>query len=106
MKAYIKIVLLFLISFCYVNTVFEFSEIEEKSNFENENHIYIQKFENDSFSYNIAQNVTDCNINWDETILFHLDGFLSVSNECVSFYKNSFFPKRDKLFILYSSYLI
>ena len=32
-----------LISCCYLNTVFEFSDIERKSNFENEAHNYIQQ---------------------------------------------------------------
>ena len=106
MKGYIKTVLLILISCCYINTVFEFSDIEEKSNFESESHIYIQKFENDSFSNNITQNVTDCDVNWNTTVSFHLNGISSVSDRYISFYKISFFQKRDNLFILYSSYLI
>ena len=32
-----------LILCCYLNTIFEFSDIEEKSNFENETHSYIQQ---------------------------------------------------------------
>ncbi len=36
-----KIFFFSLISCCYLNTVFEFSDIEEKQNFQNETHIYI-----------------------------------------------------------------
>ncbi|RVT75399.1 hypothetical protein EOD40_11610 [Flavobacterium sufflavum] len=106
MKGYTKIVLLILISCCYVNTVFEFSDTEEKANFENESRIYIQQFDNQIFTDGITQSIPHGDINWDTAIPFHLNGILSVSTKCVSFYKNSFFPKRDKLFILYSSYLI
>ncbi|MFV5695490.1 hypothetical protein ACM55G_08650 [Flavobacterium sp. LB3P122] len=104
MKGYIKIVLLILISCCYINTVFEFSDSEEKANFENESHAYIQQFSNQIFANSVTQSIPHCDIS-DTPIQFHLNGILPVS-KCNSFYKSFFFPKRDKLFILYSSFLI
>lgn len=105
MKGYIKIVLLILISCCYVNTVFEFSDTEEKANFENESHTYVQQFNNQTFANSVTQSIPHCDINCDTPIQLHLSGIL-LASKCISFYKNSFFPKRDKLFILYSSFLI
>ena len=105
MKGYIKIVLLILISCCYVNTVFEFSDTEEKANFENESHAYIQQFSNQTFANNVTQSIPHCDINCDTPIQFHLSA-ITPASKCNSFYKISFFPKRDKLFILYSSFLI
>lgn len=43
MKSYFKIILIALISCCYINTVFEFSDKEREANFENETHSYIQQ---------------------------------------------------------------
>lgn len=43
MKSYFKIIIFTLISCCYLNTVFEFSDNERKENFENEAHNYIQQ---------------------------------------------------------------
>jgi len=43
MKSYFKIIIFTLISCCYLNTVFEFSDNERKVNFENEAHSYIQQ---------------------------------------------------------------
>ena len=105
MKKYIKIVLLILISCCYVNTVFEFSDTEEKANFENESHTYIQKFDNESFSNSITQSIPHCDINFNTPIQFHLSA-ITPASKCNSFYKSTFFAKRDKLFIVYSSFLI
>ena len=62
MKGYIKIFLLILISCCYVNTVFEFSDTEEKANFENESHAYIQQFNNLIFAKSVTQNIPHCDI--------------------------------------------
>ncbi len=42
MKSVFKIILLVIISCCYFNSVFEFSDIEKKANFENESHAYVQ----------------------------------------------------------------
>ena len=47
MKSVIKIFLLTLLSCCYINTVFEFSDTEKKANFENESHCYIHQDNND-----------------------------------------------------------
>lgn len=106
MKGYIKIFFLILISCCYVNTVFEFSDTEKKANFESESHTYIQQFDNQIFANSVTQSIPHFDINCNTSIQFHLSVVLSVSTKCISFYKNSFFRKRDKLFILYSSYLI
>ncbi|PWA10499.1 hypothetical protein DB891_04520 [Flavobacterium laiguense] len=105
MKGYIKIVLVILISCCYVNTVFEFSDTEEKVNFENESHAYIQQFSNQTFANIVTQSIPHCDINCDTLIQLHLSAILPAS-KCISSYKNSSFPKPDKLFILYSSFLI
>ena len=43
MKKGLKIFLLIILSCCYFNTVFEFSDTEKKVNFENEAHTYINK---------------------------------------------------------------
>ena len=43
MKKGLKIFLLIILSCCYFNTVFEFSDTEKKANFENEAHSYINK---------------------------------------------------------------
>ena len=43
MKKGVKIFLLIILSCCYLNTVFEFSDTEKKINFENETHSYINK---------------------------------------------------------------
>lgn len=43
MKKGLKILLLIILSCCYINTVFEFSDTEKKANFENEAHTYINK---------------------------------------------------------------
>ena len=40
MNLYFKIIIFSLISCCYINTVFEFSDNEEKLNFEKESHCY------------------------------------------------------------------
>jgi hypothetical protein len=105
MKAYIKIVLLTLISCCYVNTVFEFSDIEEKANFENESHTYIQQFSNHSFVNNVTQSIPLRNVTCGTPLQFHLNRILPRF-KCISFYKKYFSKKWDKLFIMYSSYLI
>lgn len=105
MKGYIKIFLLILISCCYVNTVFEFSDTEEKANFENESHAYIQQFSNITLVNSVTQSIPHCDINCDTPIQCHLSVILPAS-KCNSFYKSSFFSKPDRLFILYSSYLI
>ena len=46
MKSVIKILLFILLSSCYINTIFEFSD-NEKANFENESHCYIHIDNND-----------------------------------------------------------
>ena len=43
MKKRLKILLLIILSCCYFNTIFEFSDTEKKANFENEAHTYTNK---------------------------------------------------------------
>ena len=55
MKKQFKILLLILVSFCYGNTVFEFSDTEKKANFENESHVYVQQHHNHDFGNDVTQ---------------------------------------------------
>lgn len=105
MKGYFKLLILILISCCYINTVFEFSDTEKQANFENESHLYIQQCNNLTFTNSLTQSIPHCDINCDTPIQCHLSAVLPAF-KCNSLYKSSFFSKPDRLFILYSSYLI
>ena len=105
MKGYIKILFLLVISCCYVNTVFEFSDTEKKTHFENESHAYIQYFNEQIVVNTVSQSIPNWDIDFDMPIQFHLSRIL-LGSTCNFFNKCTLFPKRDKLFIRYSSFLI
>ena len=104
MKSVFKIVLLTLISCCYLNTVFEFSDTEKKANFENETHIYIQQ---DNHNLNVtytktAKQLDNDIINWHSVITFPF-----ASNDAFSFAETkNFSPSPERRYILYASLLI
>lgn len=104
MKFYFKIILIALISCCYVNTVFEFSDNEEKVNFEKESHCYIQ------------QDTQTLNSTYSKIVL-QLDNVIENRQTktvnpvivCVndSNYKTDYFlPSPERRYILYSSLII
>jgi hypothetical protein len=78
-KGYIKILLLILISCCYINTVFEFSDTKKKANFENEIHAYVQQCINLIFENSITQSIPNSDINCDTAIQFHLSAILHAT---------------------------
>ena len=96
MKRYIKIVLLILISCCYFNTVFEFSDTKKQGNFENKSHAHLQQSINKFFANSVTQSIPHYDIIVDMQIRFHLSAILLSSKY------NSFFPRRDKFSILLS----
>ena len=105
MKKHFKIFLLALISFCYGMTVFEFSDIEKKSNFENESHIYVQQHHDYSFEQADIQTVPHFAVTSIYPIRFCFDSALIQSKDYVS-YRKAFIQPPDRLFLRYSSFLI
>ena len=104
MKSIFKIILLTLISCCYLNTVFEFSDAEKKANFENETHSYIQQ-DNQNLNITYTKTVKQLDnafISWQTEITFpHTD------NDAFSFAETkNFFPPPERRYILYASLLI
>ena len=93
-----------LISCCYLNTVFEFSDIEKKSNFENEAHNYIQQDThtlNTTFSKIVLQ--------LDKVIVNKQTETVNPITVCVSYsnYKIKYLlPPPERRYILYSSLII
>ena len=104
MKSVFKIILLTLISCCYLNTVFEFSDTEKKANFENEPHTYIQQ---DNHNLNVtytktAKQLDNDIINWHSVITSPI-----ASNDTYSFTEaKNFSPPPERRYILYGSLLI
>ena len=102
MKSVIKIFLLTLLSCCYINTVFEFSDTEKKDNFENESHIYIHQ-DNNYLTAPIAKPVQLFDT------AFNIPHQLNIFAKCkdnickYSYYK--YFKPPDSLFLLYTSLL-
>ncbi len=104
MKSVFKILLLSIISCCYLNTVFEFSDTEKKSNFENENHTYIQQdTQNLNVPYTKAvKQLDNVIVSWQTEI-----SFSPVSNDAFSFAETkNFFHPPQRRYILYASLLI
>ncbi|WP_309613091.1 hypothetical protein [Flavobacterium sp.] len=93
-----------LISCCYFNTVFEFSDVEKKSNFENEAHNYIQQDTqtlNTTYSKIVLQ--LDKVIINEQTETVNL--FIVCFND--SNYKTDYaLPPPERRYILYSSLII
>ena len=104
MKSVLKILLLTLISCCYLNTVFEFSDNEKKTNFENESHTYIQQ-DNHNLSVTYTKTVKQLDndiINWHSLTTSPI-----ASNDTFSFAETkNFSPPPERRYILYASLLI
>lgn len=105
MKKHFKIFLLTLISFCYGMTLFEFSDTEKKSNFENESHVYVQQHHDYSFEQVDIQTVPNCELTSIYSICFYSDSDLIPSTDCL-IYQKTFTQPPDRLFLLHSSFLI
>ena len=105
MKGYFKIFVLLLITCCYANTVFEFSDKEKENNFENESHCYIQQANNNNAEFSVTQSIpfSDLIFNTPNQHSFLTDA-LSLNSS--SFYENIFYPPPDKIYLLHSSLLI
>jgi hypothetical protein len=104
MKSYFKVILIALISCCYLNTFFEFSDKEREANFKNETHSYIQ------------QDIQTLNSTYSKIVL-QLDNVIENRQSktvnpvivCVndSNYKTDYFlPPPERRYILYSSLII
>ena len=104
MKGHFKIFLLILITCCYANTVFEFSDNEKKTNFENESHCYIQQ-DNSNLNYTYTKIVKQLDndiISWHSVITSPI-----ASNDTYSFAETkNFSPPPERLYLCYSVLLI
>ena len=93
-----------LISCCYLNTVFEFSDVEKKSNFENEAHSYIQQDTqtlNTTFSKIVLQ-LDKVIVNEQTETFNHITFCVSDSNYKIEYV----LPPPERRYILYSSLII
>ena len=86
-------------------TVFEFSDTEKKSNFENESHIYVQQLHDYSFEHGNIQTVTHLDITSIYSFCFRFDLVLIPSKDCLIYHKN-FAQPPERLFLRHSSFLI
>ncbi len=105
MKKPFKIFLFALISFCYGMTVFEFSDTEEKANFENESHIYVQQHHDYSFEQVDIQTIPHFDITSNYPIRFCCDSALIPSKDYL-IYQKTFTQPPKRLFLRHSSFLI
>ncbi len=101
----LKILFFSLISFCYLNTVFEISDNEEKQNFEKESHCYTyQETLKLNFSETTTQNkVVVVEADYQFQIVHYP---VIVSKITPTNYQNKLFKPPEKRYILYSSLLI
>ena len=101
----LKILLFSLISCCYLNTVFEFSSIEEKQNFQNETHSYINQF-----TLDISTTKTKFQKQLDYTKIFSNPEIVfsqkDISKIVANFNLHKYSEPSERLYILYSSLLI
>lgn len=105
MKKQFKILLIILVTFCYGNTVFEFSDTEKKVNFENESHVYVQQNHNRDFDNDVMQSFPHFDIISYTPFFFNLSSTL-ISSKDNLYFKKSFIPPPNRLFLLNSSFLI
>jgi hypothetical protein len=105
MKSIFKTLLLSIVSCCYLNTVFEFSDNEKESNFKNETHCYVQQTSNKSFEITATQSVPLYDIIFNIPTQFSFPSN-QLSLNYISFYEKYFSPPPQRLFILHSSFLI
>ena len=105
MKGHFKIFLLLLITCCYANTVFEFSDNEKETNFKNESHCYIKQTNNNSAEFSVTQSIpiSDLIFNIPNQHSFSTDAHSLNSS---SFYEKFFYLPPDKIYLLHSSLLI
>lgn len=103
MKSIFKILLL-VVSCCYLNTIFEFSDEESKANFENEIHTYLHQQEQ-NIKLVCAKTIKKIN---PEIVLAEQNDVFSVLNidTEIIFVNNSFSPPPQRKYILYESFLI
>lgn len=100
-----KILFLTLISCCYLNTVFEFSDNEEKLNFEKETHSYISQ---NTLKLDIPVATTQKKVTVTESDFIPKIVFYPVilSKIITNNYQNKFSPPPERRYILFSSLLI
>ncbi len=101
----LKILFFSLISCCYLNTVFEFSDIEEKQNFQNETHIYIYQS-----ALDISTTKIESQKQLNNTLFFATPEIVFTQkyiSEIVANYNlNKYSEPPERRYILYSSLLI
>ena len=104
MKRGLKIFLLIILSCCYFNTVFEFSDTEKKINFENETHFYIHQ-DNQSLNITYTKTVKQLDntvINWQTKTIFP-----AIINVAFSKAKSiKFSPPPERIYLRNSVFLI
>ena len=86
-------------------TVFEFSDTEKKSNFENESRIYVQQHHDYSFEQVDLQTVPHFDIISAYPICSYFESALIPSKDYL-IYQKAFIQPPDRLFLHYSSFLI
>ena len=100
-----KILLFTLISCCYLNTVFEFSDNEENLNFEKETHSYIYQ---NTLNLNISEITTEKKAavfksDFQPKIVFYP---VIISKATINNFENKFIQPPQRRYILYASLLI
>ena len=101
----LKILFFSLISCCYLNTVFEFSDIEEKQNFQNETHIYIYQS-----ALDISITKTESHKQSNTAILFSTPEIVFtakyITKKVSNYNLRKFSEPPERRYILFSSLLI
>ncbi|MBG6110634.1 hypothetical protein IWX84_001514 [Flavobacterium sp. CG_9.10] len=100
-----KILFFTLISCCYLNTVFEFSDNEENLNFEKETHSYISQ---NTLKLDISETTTQKKVAVVESDFLAKIIFYPVvfSEKTSKNYQNKFSQPPQRRYILYASLLI
>lgn len=105
MKSYFKIILITLISCCYLNTVFEFSDTERRANFENETHNYIQQD-----TQTISNTYSKITLQPDKVIVYKqtrtFNPFIVYINDTSNYKTDYFLPPPEHRYIYYCSLII
>ena len=100
-----KILFFTLISCCYLNTVFEFSDIEEKQNFQKESHCYIYQ---DILKLDLAQTTTQSKaavVEFDfQPQIVHY--YVIASKRTINNFEHKSLKPPQKRYILFASLLI
>lgn len=100
-----KIIFLTLISCCYINTIFEFSDIEEKRNFEKESHSYLSQetLKLDIPKTTTQNKVADVESDFQPRIVLYP---VVISKITTNNYQNNLSQPPQRRYILYASLLI